>query len=1093
MPAALKLILANLTVALAYFVGGYLGGLLTTPPNYASPVWPPAGIALAVTLVYGKTILPGLFLGALAAQVHAFLNPTLFEDNLAPLWLGATAALGACGQALLGAFSIRRWLGQFNPLMDSRHIVSFFALAILSCLVSATVGCTYLFSRGLVAPADLAFNWGVWWVGDSIGTVIFTPLLLPFIAAPRHVWRRRRVSVVMPLLVCVGLVAAAFEFNRHQEIQRLRDGFGKQTALLSATLRQHIADHLSVNRTLRALFDSNKFIGREQFNVFGQALLEAHPEFLALEWLPLVRADDRLGFEAQYRLDVLEYSAGGWLAAEHRPYYFPQLYRVGASQPDGFDAASEPEAAAAILTAAGSGESTLARRGDRAWALYTPVYASGVGRSASERRAGLIGMLASVFTLSDEIAHPRALLPDSRLVLAIKEGETPLFDNQTQNRFDSLHLPAFEKRETIAFADRLWTLIYRPAPEFYALQHTWDARWLLLGGFVFSALTAFGLMLITGRTARVEELVALKTRDLLRSNQALNIEIERRKQQENELRVAATTFQSHEAILIADPHGAVVRVNDAFTDITGYPAEEIVGRHARLLLSGTPARKIGRGIVRALADKNQWQGEFWSRHKDGKPFPGWLTVTGVRDDQNRLLNYVAIFSDISEQKAAEREIHELAFYDPLTGLPNRRLLLDRLKQEIAAAKRQQTYGALFFLDLDHFKHLNDSLGHNVGDDLLTQVARRLRNIIREEDTACRLGGDEFIVMVPGRYHLMEQVSDHAAMLAEKILQTINQPFQVFGGEHHFSTSIGVTLFPEATDQPEAVIQQADTAMYRAKANGRNSISFYRPSMQQSADRRLTLEKELRQALKSRQFLLHYQPQVDHLGRVLSVEALIRWQHPEKGMISPAEFIPVAEETQLILPIGEWVIEEACRQIRRWDQQAVPVRHIAVNVSSRQFRHAGFVARIRHILAETGIDASRLVLELTEGCVISDIDDTVEKMRDLQGMGILTSIDDFGVGYSSLYYLKKLPISQLKIDQSFVRDIAVDPNGAVIVETIINMAKNLGLNVIAEGVETQEQIEFLQAKGCLSYQGFYTGRPASADSFGRRTHPAAPLT
>lgn len=1085
----MKLILANSMVALAYFAGGYLGGLLTTPPNYASPIWPPAGIALAVTLVYGKRTLPGLFLGALAAQVHAFFNPTLTEDNLAPLWLGATAALGACGQALLGAYAIRRWLGPYNPLMDSRHIVSFFALAILSCLVSATVGCTYLFSRGLVAPADLAFNWSVWWVGDSIGTVIFTPLLLPFIATPRHVWRRRRVSVVIPLLVCVGLVAAAFEFNSHQETQRLQDGFGKQTALLSATLRQHIADHLTVNHTLQALFDSSKFIGREQFNVFGQALLEAHPEFLALEWLPLVRAEDRLGFERQHGLDVLEHSAGGWLAANRRPFYFPQLYRVGTSQPAGFDAACEAEAAAAILTAAGSGESTLARRADHAWALYTPVYRDDVGLSVAERRAGLIGMVASVFALSDEIAHLRALLPDSRLALAIKDGDTPLFDNQTRSRLDSRHLPAFEKRETIAFADRLWTLIYRPAPEFFSLQHTWNAGWLLLGGFAFSVLTAFGLMLITGRTARVEELVALKTRDLLRSNQALNIEIERRKRQENELRIAATTFQSHEAILIADPNGTIVRVNDAFTGITGYPAEDIVGRHARLLLTGTP----GRAIVRALAHKNQWQGEFWSRRQHGKTFPGWLTVTGVRDEQNRLLSYVAIFSDISEQKAAEREIHELAFYDPLTGLPNRRLLLDRLKQEIAAAKRQQTFGALFFLDLDHFKHLNDSLGHNVGDDLLTQVARRLRSIIREEDTACRLGGDEFIVMVPGRYHLLDQVSDHAAMLAEKILHTINQPFQVFGGEHHFSTSIGVTLFPEATDQPEAIIQQADTAMYRAKASGRNSISFYRPSMQQSADRRLTLEKELRQALKFHQFLLHYQPQVDHLGRVLSVEALIRWQHPEKGMISPAEFIPVAEETQLILPIGEWVIEEACRQIRRWDHQAVQVRHIAVNVSSRQFRHSGFVPRIRHILAETGIDASRLVLELTEGCVISDIDDTVEKMRDLQGMGIQTSIDDFGIGYSSLYYLKKLPISQLKIDQSFVRDIAIDPNGAVIVETIINMAKNLGLNVIAEGVETREQIEFLQNKGCLSYQGFYTGRPAPADSFGRRTHPAEPLT
>ncbi len=525
-----------------------------------------------------------------------------------------------------------------------------------------------------------------------------------------------------------------------------------------------------------------------------------------------------------------------------------------------------------------------------------------------------------------------------------------------------------------------------------------------------------------------------------------------------------------------------MRVNNAFSKITGYSTDDVIGRHPDFLSAAYQESGFIQNLIQVLTTNNQWQGEIWNRRKNGDVFPEWLTVTGVRDEHGNLLNYVGIFSDISEQKAAEREIHELAFYDPLTGLPNRRLLLDRLKQEIAAAKRQHYYGALFFLDLDHFKNLNDSRGHQVGDELLIQVAQRLKSIVRDEDTASRLGGDEFIVMVPGRYPQLAQATRAAVMLAEKILNTINQPFIVQGSEHHFSTSIGVTLFPEIADQPEAVIQQADTAMYRAKESGRNGISFYRPSMQEAADKRLTLEKEIRQALKDEQFVLHYQAQVDDSGQVVSAEALIRWQHPVRGLVSPMEFIPVAEDTQLIVPIGDWVIREACRQIKVWDAQNKPIPHVAVNVSSRQFRQADFVERVKHILLEADVSADRLVIELTEGCVISDIEDTVRKMRDLQDLGVNTSIDDFGIGYSSLSYLKMLPISQLKIDQSFVRDIASDPNDAVIVETIINMAKNLGLHVIAEGVETQEQMNFLRDKGCLNYQGYFTGRPLCPATF-----------
>ena len=1085
MSAPFRLLLSNAALALAYFAGGYLGKMLTMPPSYVSPIWPSAGIALAGWLHYGPKILPGLLLGALAAQAYAFLNLASADNPFLPLWMGAAAGIGACAQAWLGATLIDRWIGRHNPLMEDRHIVYFFLLSIGSCLISATIGTSFLHFFEIIDFAELGLNWSTWWVGDAIGAVIFAPLVLLFIGTPHHIWRQRQKFVAYPLAVSLLLVVIAFVYSRRLENQRIQDLFENQVNLIHLSFQEHLDDDILNNRMLKALFDSSETVNRNEFRLFAHTIFNKHPELEALEWLPKVNAAQREPFENQFKTPIRECSPQGQpLPAGSRDSYLPIAYWFGNERNMGVDVASCPELIATVNKAVASGETVttpgIAFADDQfEFAIYSPVYEKGKSLNSSDQRQQyFLGLVANVFKLSSEVREIFGRLPDIQLSLSIYDQQRLLYSNLPTKRDEF----APHKQASLTVADRTWTIYYQPSPAFYSQQHSWTIWWLLSGGFLLCGMTSFGLMLMTGRTARIEDLVALKTRDLLRSNQALNTEIERRKQQENELRIAATTFQSHEAIVVTDTNGILLRVNNAFNQITGYGTEEVVGRHPYFLSATDQESGFIAPLIQTLITDNQWQGEILSRRKNGDVFPAWLTVTGVRDEQDRLLNYVAIFSDISEQKAAEREIHELAFYDPLTGLPNRRLLLDRLKQEIAAAKRQQCFGALFFLDLDHFKTLNDSRGHQVGDELLVQVAQRLKSIIRDEDTACRLGGDEFIVMVPGRHAELPQATNHAAMLAEKILHTINQPFTVRGSEHHFSTSIGVTLFPEVADQPEAVIQQADTAMYRAKESGRNSISFYRPSMQEAANRRLTLEKEIRQALTDQQFVLHYQAQVDDNGKVVSAEALIRWQHPVKGMIPPAEFIPIAEDTQLILPIGEWVMREACRQIKTWDQQAQSIHHVAVNVSSRQFRQADFVEQVKQILLDAELSADRLVIELTEGCVISDIDDTVKKMRDLQTLGVKTSIDDFGIGYSSLSYLKKLPISQLKIDQSFVRDIPNDQNDAVIVETIISMAKNLGLHVIAEGVETQEQILFLRDKGCLSYQGYYTGRPVPAAMF-----------
>ncbi|MDP2903086.1 MAG: EAL domain-containing protein [Methylovulum sp.] len=558
------------------------------------------------------------------------------------------------------------------------------------------------------------------------------------------------------------------------------------------------------------------------------------------------------------------------------------------------------------------------------------------------------------------------------------------------------------------------------------------------------------------------------------------------KKTEEELHLAAITFDTLQGIIITDPDEVILRVNKAFTSVTGYSSEEVIGKTPKILNSGRHDQAFFAEMWRQLIMEGKYTGEIWDRRKDGSIYPQWQCITAVKNSAGETTHYVAVFTDISEKKMFEDHIKKLAFYDPLTELPNRRLLLERIELAMVQAKRKNTYAAIIFLDLDRFKMLNDSLGHHVGDELLMQVAHRLKSAVREEDMATRLGGDEFVILVNTNAENIDEATNNTLNVAEKILHTLNQPYLLKNNEHHFGASMGITLFSGACrEEPTELIQQADTAMYQSKEKGRNTISFFDQSMQEAADKRLQLENSLRIAIDQQQFVLHYQPQVDLAGKLLSAEALIRWIHPEKGIISPLDFIPIAEETGLIIAIGTWVLQEACRQIKKWGAQAFDIGHVAVNVSSRQFQQHDFVDQVKQAIHDAGILPSQLMIELTESILIENVHATVGKMQLLTEHGISISIDDFGTGYSSLAYLTKFPLSQLKVDQSFVRNINQNTNDEVIVETIIAMAKNLGLNVVAEGVETEQQLGFLVEKGCAIFQGFYFGRPSIAEEFGRR--------
>lgn len=548
-------------------------------------------------------------------------------------------------------------------------------------------------------------------------------------------------------------------------------------------------------------------------------------------------------------------------------------------------------------------------------------------------------------------------------------------------------------------------------------------------------------------------------------------------------RIAATVFESQEGMLVIDHDWKILRINQSFSQITGYSSDEIIGKSPYFLDETILNLDFIDDFYQQIQLNGIWQGELINKRKSGELFPAWINISSVKDENGKATHYVGTFSDITKRKAIEDEIKNLAFYDPLTQLPNRRLLIDRLKQAIAVSVREERKGALLFIDLDNFKMLNDTLGHDKGDLLLKIVADRLSICTREGDTVARLGGDEFVVMLENLSNDSFEASRLAEIVATKIITDLNQTYWLGLNEHHSSPSIGVTLFGDHLESIEEPLKRADLAMYQAKSSGRNTVRFFDPKMQAKVNERAELEESLRDAMMSDQFELYYQAQMTNQNNLFGAEVLIRWNHPVKGIISPLEFIPLAEETGLISIIGYWVLDTVCKQLIEWEKyEHLKNICISVNVSPNQFNQYNFHEQVFDILDFTGANPRLLKLELTEGFSITDIEGVIEKMTRLKERGIGISLDDFGTGYSSLSYLKRLPLEQLKIDQSFVRDILVDPNDAAISKMVIVLAESLGLTVIAEGVETREQQYYLESQGCYKYQGYLFSRPLPLQQF-----------
>ncbi len=588
------------------------------------------------------------------------------------------------------------------------------------------------------------------------------------------------------------------------------------------------------------------------------------------------------------------------------------------------------------------------------------------------------------------------------------------------------------------------------------------------------------------RDARIGQATGVAELDALSEGiDQMALEIGKR---EGELqRLSMVIEQSPESIVITDTAGCILYVNEAFQRITGYARDEVLGRNPRILNGGLTPRATYEQMWATLLAGEVWRGEFHNVRKDGSAYLELATIAPIKDAGGTVTHYVAVKEDITQRKQSEALLHRLAYFDALTGLPNRALLHDRIAQAIRSGVRRESFGMLMLVDIDRFRQLNDTLGHAAGDRLLCEVAARLRASVREEDTVARHGDDDFAVLVERIGETEADALSHAEYVARKLQRTLQQPYVLGGteGDRHFATlSFGISLFHDGVSSLESLLKQAEVALYRAKQDGRDIVRFFNPEMQAVVDAHARLEARMHEALEANAFRLFFQPQVNRRGVVIGAEALLRWPLDGGVMVSPAEFIPLAEDTGHIVRLGSWVLRSACAQLARW-QMNETTRHlkIAVNVSARQFHQPDFVASVKDTVRAAGVDPCRLELELTESAILSDMDETIRRMNELRALGIRFALDDFGTGYSSLSYLKRLPLDQLKIDQSFVRDMAEDEGSEAIVLAILSLSHALGLEVVAEGVERPEQRDFLRHHGCDCFQGYLFGKPLPMEAWG----------
>ena len=1190
------------------FFAGLLGLQLAIPPGYATAIWPPSGVALASALIWRQPGLTGVWLASFLVNVlntNGFHTPS-FEALLAPAWIASASTF----QALFGAFLIRRYVGYPTRLNQVSDILRFLLLAgPASCLVSATFSVGYLVSSGAMALEGAQINWLTWWIGDTIGVVVFAPLMFLAFALPRRHWRAQVLSVGLPLVLIIIFTILMYRLGLQKEEESQANRFEGQARAFELAVQTEINAQINLLYNLRGFIYSDFDLLPEEFERFAKEALQRKSSLHGLSWNSYLKGHEREDFVNRMRavygdipfLVKERHPIYGLIRAEERDSYVVvtliEPFSVNQAAL-GFDVLSNPLRRAALEKAVKTGQASatapiqlVQESGEQKGALiFLPAFHSkSTPETEGERFDALAGYSVVVVRMGDLINDVlrRHKLDLNRVKLYPEDTPNQLY--YLSEEFNPDERGALTHRSKIRVGADTWVMEQQASREL--MGYSWGLYFVLTGGFFMTAVLGGVLLMLAGRSAEISRQIHLRTKELQKSNellaesqriaqmgswewahnglghawsdefyrllgmqpgdhpaseelflqqlipeqkpvvekaleaalrgQRLDIEctlrnsngkghrylllkgervlmgkakgarnhylsivardITEQRKASQELELAAITFETQEGIVITDTDTVIQRVNSAFCQVTGYSSDEVMGRKINILRSGRHGDNFYRELWQSLALEGHWHGEIWNKRKDGSIFPELVTITAVDTlGKGTPTHYVAAFLDITDKKVSEEKIRYLAYYDSITELPNRDLFMESLRHQLAHCERHNDFSCLMFMDLDNFKMLNDSLGHDMGDELLKAVAARLTDLLRAEDIFSRFGGDEFLILLPSNGNNISQAQDQAAHVAERILHALEEPFDLKGHSHKVSASIGVTYLPQPELEAESYIQQADTAMYRAKSAGKAAFAFYEPEMQVEVIQRLKLEKSIRTALEEDQFVLFYQPQHDNNGSMVGCEALIRWHHPEEGIVGPGAFIGVAEESSIIIDIGMSVLEKACRQIQLWVGTALESCKVSVNISSRHFAHSSFVSQIEFMLARYPAAQGLLWIEITEGVFLksgTDLNTTLSRLKEL---GVRCSIDDFGTGYSSLGYLKNLEIDQIKIAQEFVRDLIEDERDAQLVKAILQMSLSLGVDLVAEGVETEAQYNFLRELGCPCYQGYWFARPMPAD-------------
>lgn len=920
-------------------------------------------------------------------------------------------------------------------------------------------------------------------------------------------------AAVLTLLIGLVGTVALFLGLRRLEHDKAELDFQQRANVRILAVQQRMDETVQILKVINRLFATFEPVQREHFRKFTEPLLQRYPYIQAFNFHRLVTERERPSYEARMRSEhpgfaMKQLRNGSLVRADASMRHLVIDYlepAEGNAVAFGLDVSPNKQLMDAFQYAVDTGNAvstglvTLAQGGGkvRGFLVLMPVYRHGMPLDDVEsRRMAAVGDTAAVFnaaSLVEQILTENGLLNNENIDISVYAGDMRdkqnlVFRKGVKPSESSIaawlpHWVLYDKPDTILHdfdvAGRPWRIEVNSAPELFSVRHDGSLNGLI-AGILLSILAAAYVQTIASRSRKVHRLVEQRTAELREANDLLIADVAGRKRAEKGLRLRQRAIDaSANAVIItsaAPPYYPIEYVNPAFERITGYSAADIIGRSCSVLWQHDQDQPEIQEIRAAVRESREGHVIMRNYTKNGSMFWADAYIAPVRDESDEVNHYVVAMYDITATKRYQAELEFQANRDTLTGLANRSLLQDRLQQACAYAERYGNAVWVMFVNLDRFKFVNDTLGRGAGDLLLKEIAERLRNAVRDTDTVARLSADEFVVVLP---ECAEEIL--SPVVVQRIKDAVCQPVVIEGYEFVLGTSIGIAVCPTDGADADTLIKHAGVAMYRVKETDRNSFQFFTPAMNDRAMERLRIEGDLRTALERGHFLLHYQPQIDlETGNVFGMEALIRWQHPELGMISPARFISLAEETGLIVPIGEWVLRTACRQCAEW--QSMGNRHIrvAVNLSARQFYERDLVTLIRSVLEETGIAPHLLELELTESMMMSDVDHAVEILYDLKQLGVHLSIDDFGTGYSSLAYLKRFPIDLLKIDQSFVRDITVDPDDAAIVRSVISLAHSLRLKVIAEGVETEDQLRYLQEHGCDYMQGYYFSRPMTSN-------------